>query len=401
MQRRTFLTVAGLSPIFLNSTLNAAVDVPKSNKKVVYIWLSGGASHIETFNPIPDATVDYRSVTGYTNTDVAGIQIGGSFTEVARLSKLFSFVRGYSHNEGDHSRATGLNITGMKLGPNSDQTLPSVGSMISNVIGNSAPNGLPTYIRKGRAEFDGAAFLGSNYSPFDMDGDAKKNFLSIIESKRLAERTQFLAALDQFQKSNPKIRELDAIKGQAFDIILGDCKNAFMIEKEPQQVRDLYGAGLGETFLLTRRLLDYGAKFVQINHGGWDMHQDIKAGFDTRAVELDKVLGVFINDLQASGMLDDTLIVLVGDFGRTKLNNTGGRDHYPKCSTLAFAGGKYNHGQIIGETDKNAMEVKSGLCGPNDLIATILKHFDIPLNTQRTDRNGRPRYLQEGGKSIL
>lgn len=400
MHRRTFLTAAGLSPIILNSSLNAAVDVPKNEKKVVYIWLSGGASHIETFNPIPDSTIDYRSVTGYTNTEVAGIQLGGSFTEVARRAKLFSFVRGYSHVEGDHSRATGLNITGMKLGPNSDQVLPSVGSMISNILGNSAPNGLPTYIRKGRAEFDGASFLGSNYSPFDMDGDAKKNFLSIIESKRLADRTNLLAVMDTFQRENKQIKELNAIKGQAFDILLGQCKDAFMIEKEPDKVKELYGKGLGETFLLSRRLLDYGAKFVQINHGGWDMHQNIKDGFDSRAVELDKVLGVFIDDLQASGMLDDTLIVLVGDFGRTKLNNTGGRDHYPKCSTLAFAGGKYNHG-LIGETDKNAMEVKSGICGPNDLVATILKHFDIPLNIQRTDRNGRPRYLQEGGRSIL
>lgn len=401
MNRRTF--VQALGGLAVLPAVNGLADpVVKNNKKVIQIFLDGGASHIETFQPIPDANVDYRSITGSIKTNVSGIDIASPWNEIAKRANNFTFVHGLSHSDADHSRAKCYMQTGALPSNQGDAQKPSIGSVISKELGPSAINGLPLYVRNGRTEFDGAAWLGAMYNPFDANGDAKKNFMPVAEAQRLAERGMVLEALDRFNKNHQRVKDLDSLKKQAFDIILGECRNAFAIEREPQNIRDKYGKGLGENFLLARRLLQFGAKFVQINHGGWDMHSNIRDGILNRVPDLDYAIGTLIDDLKSNGMLDDTLIIIDAEFGRTpKINKDMGRDHYPKVSPLAFAGGGYNHGRIIGETDKNATEVISGLVKPQDIVYTVLKHFGIPTNIQYNNHNGRPIYVVEGGRNIL
>lgn len=401
MKRRTFLQVAGGLSVLPAVNGLAAPEVKRGNKKVVYIYLGGGPSQYETFHDTMEGGDEYRPVHGVIKTNVEGIRIAAHWNEIAKRGSDFTFVRSLSHSDADHSRATCYMQTGSLPGIQGDAQKPSIGSVISKELGPSAVNGLPLYVRNGRTEFDGAAWLGAMYNPFDANGDAKKNFMPIHEAQRLAERGMVLEALDKFNKSHQRVKDLDSLKKQAFDIILGECRNAFAIEREPQPVRDAYGKGTGENFLLARRLLQFGARFVQIHHGGWDMHSGIAKGIDDRVPELDRAIGMFIDDLKANGMFNDTLIMINGDFGRTKLNKDGGRDHFPRVSPLAFAGGGYNHGNVIGETDKNATDVVSGLVKPQDIVYTILKHFGIPTNVQYNNHQGRPIYIVENAKSII
>lgn len=400
MNRRTF--VQALGGLAVLPTVNGLANpVVKNNKKVVYIYLGGGPSQYETFHDTAEGLDKYRPVHGVIKTNIDGIRIADPWTEIAKRANNFTFVRSLSHSDADHSRATCYMQTGALPSVQGDAQKPSIGSVISKELGPSAINGLPLYVRNGRTEFDGAAWLGAMYNPFDANGDAKKNFMPIAEAQRLAERGMVLEALDKFNKNHQRVKDLDSLKKQAFDIILGECRNAFAVEREPQPVKDAYGKGTGENFLLARRLLQFGAKFVQIHHGGWDMHSDIAKGISDRVPDLDRAIGMFIDDLQANGMLDDTLIVISGEFSRTGLNASGGRDHWAKITTLAFAGGGYTHGRLLGECDKNAMEPIASAYKPQDLMATILKHFNIPPNLTYTNHQGRPIRFVEDGMSIL
>ena len=195
------------------------------------------------------------------------------------------------------------------------------------------------------------------------------------------------------------------IKGPAYDVILGSAKDAFAVEKENEKTKALYGStkakDIGEQLLLARRLVEYGTRFVTLHYGGWDMHSNVSNALKTRVPPVDKAIAGFIQDVSDRGLGDKVLLVVTGEFGRTKINANAGRDHWPSITPMFMFGGEYAAGRTIGEADRSYSPTERPV-GPLDLQATLFDHFGIDKGTQRVDNSGRPRYLLEGeGKVIL
>lgn len=400
MNRRTFLSASTVLPFAITPSFLSAQTIP-NKKAVIWVWLSGGATHIETFNPIPDGPDTHRSVTGSIQTAVPGIQLGGHFENMAKNAKNFTFVRSFGHISADHARATHLLHTAREFqGSGNEQSWPCLGSIVSENFGGVAQNGLPLYIKSGSVDYDRAGWLGARYNPFDMNGDLRKHKLTKEEEETLKMRGRALSELDQFHKDRPEIQNLNKIKQQTYDLVFGSGRNAFETKDESQAVKDSYGQ-FGNPFLVARRLVQNGVRFVSINTGGWDNHQGIQAIMGERCPPIDIAISALVNDLGQNGLLEDTLIVVTSEFGRSPLNKNGGRDHLGKVCPLVFAGGSYDHGRIIGKTNNTATEVADGLVGPMDLMATVFNHCGISSTTRKTDLNGRPMKLNDGGKCIL
>jgi hypothetical protein len=393
MQRRSFVKALALSSIFGPSALSAET---KNSRSIIWLWLGGGASHIETFNPIPDAPVEYRGVTGHV-TGKNGIQLGGNFTELSKHTDKISVVRSFGHGDSNHDTGSRWVMTGNRTAANAP-TYPNMGSIASYFFGpNNTANGVPNYIREGRIDGDEPAWLGEQHRPFDAKGEGVKSLSSIVSIERLRDRRELLNNLD---KSNDYISQL---RGQAYNVLLGEAEKAFNIEKEDSKVKESYGGSLGEKLLLARRLTDYGARFVSIHHGGWDHHGSIQNNFNRMGPEIDKAITSLIIDLYESGKKNNVMLVVTGEFGRTpKLNKDAGRDHWPSLTPLMIAGGPYDMGRVIGTSNKKAEVPQDTPYTPKDLMRTLMDYYNIPLDTQKTDNGGRPRYLVEGdSRNIL
>ena len=191
------------------------------------------------------------------------------------------------------------------------------------------------------------------------------------------------------------------IGNTAYNVILGNAKEAFDIDKEPEAMREKYGkGGIGDQMLLARRLAQFGTKFVTVHYGGWDMHGNIKKSLEGKVPPLDKALAAFVDDIYESGISEKVLLVVTGEFGRTRLNQNGGRDHWPSITPMLLSGGSYDHGRVIGRSDKAYYPTESKV-GPIDVAATLFDHFQIDTNIQKVDQSGRPRYLLEGDGRVF
>ena len=249
-----------------------------------------------------------------------------------------------------------------------------------------------------------AAFLGAAYSPFDPGGQARRNMSLVVDRKRLDDRRGLLKGLDGVNRLADRSRlmdGLDAFEQQAFNLVLSRSQQAFDLKYEDPRVVDRYGGGLGQQLLTARRLCEAGCGFVTLNYGGWDMHGNIKNALTSRSPQMDHAVSALVEDLSQRGMDKNVLLVISGEFGRTpKVNGNSGRDHWAPLSTLALSGGGLNMGQIIGESSKNAEVPSTKPVDPQDLMATIFKHFNIDEKLQYIDKGGRPVYMIEDGTPI-
>ena len=197
---------------------------------------------------------------------------------------------------------------------------------------------------------------------------------------------------------------VDFYKGQAYDVILGSAKDAFALEKESEETRALYGSqkanDIGEQMILARRLAEYGTRFVTLHYGGWDMHTNVSNALKTRVPPVDKAIAGFLQDVWSRGLNDKILLVVTGEFGRTKINANSGRDHWPSITPMMMAGGEFASGRTIGEADRSYSPTERPV-GPLDLQATLFQHFGIDKGVQRVDNGGRPRYLLEGEAKVI
>ena len=194
---------------------------------------------------------------------------------------------------------------------------------------------------------------------------------------------------------------VEKYKNQAFDVILGSAKDAFNLDKEDDKVKERYGKdSIGQQLLLARRLCEFGARFVTLHYGGWDMHGNIADALKGRVPPLDKALAAFVEDVWQRGLNEKILLIVTGEFGRTKMNKNAGRDHWPSISTLLMAGGRYDSGRVIGKADKSYTP-KDNPVGPIDVAATMFDHFGIPQGIQKIDNGGRPRYLLDGEAKVI
>ena len=282
---------------------------------------------------------------------------------------------------------------------------PSIGSITAKHRGTNSPSGVPTYVRLNGIGSDGPAFLGAAYSPFDPNGQAKRNMKLEIPMDRLNDRRNLLSSLDRTNRQADQsglMDGLDSFEQQAFKVILGDSNKAFDYKLEDPRVVERFGGGLGQQLLLSRRLVEAGVGFVTVQYGGWDMHGQIKTAMDRRAPQLDHAVAALIEDLDQRGLSDDVLVVVTGEFGRTpKVNGNAGRDHWAPLSTLALSGGKFTGGKVIGRSDNKVSIPATDPVGPEDLMASVFDHLEIPRELSYINQAGRPVFMIENGKPIV
>jgi hypothetical protein len=410
--RRDFLQVGalGLTGLSLSHLLQAraAAGVRSKATSVVWLWLGGGPSHVETFDPKPDAPSEYRSTTGSVSTKLPGIQLGGTFPLIASVADRMVFVRSFTHNNAGHAGGTHWVMTGYNHAPADNGAAPirpSMGSVVSRVRGSNNERGLPTYVRLGGIYADGPAWLGHAHAPFDVAGRARRNMELRLTTDRLDDRQSLLESLDQMDRSLDQtgmLEGLDTFENQAFQLIRSSAREVFNLEKEEPRVRDRYGrTPLGDRLLMARRLCEAGCGFVTVSYNGWDMHSAIRRSMQRLSGAMDQAVSAFIDDLTQRGMLENVLLVITGEFGRTpRINSTAGRDHWSQLSTLALAGGGLRLGQVYGDSTAKAERPKNLPVTPEDLMATICHVTGINPRLQFTDPSGRPTYLVETGKVI-
>jgi len=421
LTRRNFLSAGalGLGGFALPQQLRAAGAETSfiKDKAIVVVFLAGGVSHIETFNPNMDGIDVSRSITGEVKTDVPGITLGGTFEKLATHMKKGAIVRSFRHPIGNHDQAISHVLTGGTDATGQAQAGSSLGSMYARCRGaNHETTGIPTYALLTSPHKDGqytremnrvqvgsrAGALGASYEPFvpTGKGPALENMQLRLPAERLDDRRELLKQLDRM-KSGIDSRDTGTGYGQfehqAMELIANGAGKAFDLTKEPKVMLDKYDTAgfkcgkkvfepstLGKQFLMARRLIEAGCGFITVQSAGWDMHADgnnppVKEGMEMLGRPLDKALSAFLDDLQDRGLLEKTLVVVTGDFGRTpKINKNGGRDHWANLCTLAFFGGGIRGGQVIGKSAKNNDVPATDPYHAGHLFATLFHHaFDV------------------------
>jgi hypothetical protein len=413
--RREFLKIGALGSgaLTLPGLLAARAEAKAAGQtakdtSVVWIWLGGGPTHVETFDPKLTAPAEYRSVTGEVSTPIAGVTLGGTFPNIARMADKMAFVRSFAHTNSGHGGGTHFVMTGYDnrvIDNGGLPTRPSIGSIAARVRGaNHAQTGMPTYVRLGGIAADGPAFLGPAFAPFDPSGQARKNMTLAVADQRLSDRRVLLAGLDRlkYRADQDNLMDgLDRFEQQAFNLVLGKAPAAFDLKDEDPKLVERYGKGFGEQLLRARRLCEAGCGFVTVSYGGWDMHGQIKQGLERRSPELDRGVASFVQDVCDRGLSDKILLVITGEFGRTpKVNRNAGRDHWAPLSTLALAGGGLQMGQVVGQSAAKVDVPHSTPIRPQDLMATIFHVLGLDPRTQFVNPGGRPVYMLEEGQPI-
>ena len=411
MLRRNFIQVgsaaAGLASIFGAKSLIANQDGfdAYEDKSVVWLWLGGGPTQFETFHaPTYSVPDEYRPVSGLLHDSKTEIAHGGLLENLFKHTDKLNVVNSFTHRDSSHRQGTHYMMTGHYNPERANTSVakyPSFGSIISACYGTNHPqNGMPSYVKQAKIEGDEGAWLGGAYKPFDPSN--KDNLTPRTELERFANRRNLLVDLDKNLISGKSANSLDFYKSQAYDVMLGSAKDAFDVDKESEKVKEMYGQdSVGKQLLLARRLVEYGTRFVTLHYGGWDMHSNIKKSLEGRVPPVDKAIAAFLQDVWDKGLNEKVILIVTGEFGRTKLNANGGRDHWPAITPMLMAGGAYPSGRVIGQSDK-AYEPTNNPVGPIDLQATLFDHFGIDHAVQRVDNSGRPRYLLEGeGKVFL
>ncbi len=413
--RRDFLKVGalGASGFLLPDLLRAraaarAAGRATRNTSVIWLWLGGGPTHVETFDPKMTAPVEFRSVVGAVKTNVTGIELGGVFPRMAQVADKMAFVRSFAHRNSGHGGGTHWVMTGYDFPPADNGQAPikpGLGSVLARQRGaNNPQTGLPTYVRLNGILGDGPAWLGPAYAPFDVGGRARNNMNMQVTLDRLNERRSLLKSFDTMDRTMDRtglLSGLDSFETQAFDLILSRAREVFDINREDPRTRDRYSPGLGQQLLLARRLCEAGVGFVTTHFGGWDMHGQIKQAMENLGPQVDRAVSALIEDLAQRGLDQDVLLVITGEFGRTpRINGGAGRDHWAPLSTLALAGGGLKMGQVVGQSSEKAEVPKTTAITPQDLMATVFHVLGVPQDLHYQDPAGRPMPMLDGGKPI-
>jgi hypothetical protein len=425
ISRRQFLSVGGLSvlgltlPGFLRLRQLAAAGGTTEKKPIhcILLWMQGGPSHVDTFDPKPDAPVEIRGEFGTVPTTLPGVRLVEHLPLLAKQTDKFSLIRGHNPQNGSHGMADHLMMSGHKFNPS--LPFPCYGSVVAKERGYY--QGMFPFVQLGRyidRRFNGGigGFLGDQYNPFEvLDDPSSRNFkvrdLSLTgdaERARLQRRYTMLTALDRHQQQVEEtaavVKARDIFYEKAHSLISSPAaKRAFDIKQEPDKVRESYGRNsFGQSCLLARRLIEAGVHFVTVTDGGWDTHQNnFKSLKDRLLPRLDKGYAALLQDLHDRGLLERTLVVWFGDFGRTpKINPSAGRDHWASAGVACMGGGGVKTGEVVGATNQLGEFVIDNPATPQDLAATIYQALGIPLHTWYRSQDGRPVELVPEGKPI-
>jgi uncharacterized protein (DUF1501 family) len=432
LTRRNFLQagVLGLGGLSLADLgrLRAAAPAGPRDTSVILFWLSGGPGHMETWDPKPDAVAQFRGPFGATRTRVPGVLFGELLPETARVADRLAVLRSVSHGSGDHTKANHWMLTGYE-GPAFNvpdfkvQRRPSLGAATARL---RSPNraGLPPYVAvphlRGGTDnfFHYAAYLGGGANPFIVESDPNTPEFRVkgltlapqLSFRRLEDRRQVLAALDRFhQAQGRQAADRDAHYQRAFSLLTSrEVAGAFDIGAEPAAVRDRYGRHtFGQSALLARRLVEAGVTFVTVNCVPWDHHGTggryrTDVGGRLLIPPLDRAVAALVEDLVQRGRYEQTLVVAMGEFGRTpRMNPDGGRDHWGNVFSVLMGCGAMRMGQVVGKSTPRGEQVADRPIGPQDVAATVFHHLGIDgRRVTFTDAQGRPVPLIETGEPI-
>ena len=368
-----------------------AAELP-TTKSCILLWMSGGPSHIDTFDLKPEAPERIRGDFRPINTSVPGIQISEHFPKFARLMQSAALLRGMSTVESDHQLATYHMHTGYQKRAGG-AAFPSLGAIVSRELGQREFP-LPNFVCIGSVPRHAtrSGFLGPENQPLDVSNpDRGTDFLQPLSSAAEFERQyellrRFNASFQETYRAEAGIAHASAID-RAVRLMNSEQKRAFDLSQETDSVRDNYGRGtFGQGCLMARRLVESGVRFVEVVSGdgvGWDTHRDNFPRTSALSAEVDKGMAALINDLEQSGRLDSTLVIWMGEFGRTpQLTSGGGRNHWARAWTSVLAGGGIRGGQVVGKTDRDAAEVSERPISVVDFLATVCTLLGIDYTRQ-------------------
>jgi len=415
--RRDFLKVGVLGGLGLTLgdffQMQAAHAAPAAAKaqSAIFIFLQGGMSHIDSFDPKPYAPIEYRGELGTVETNT-GEYFGGQMQRLAAVADKLTVIRSVTHGEAAHERGVHNMLTGYR--PSPSIMYPSFGSVVSHELGPR--NDLPGYIAVPGVNDPhlGTGYLSSAHAAFSVGGEPSRNNFRVrdlslpdgVTPERMEARRGLLDAVDghfsQLEQSDA-LEAMNSYYQRAYSLISSqNAREAFNIRAEPEEVRERYGShAFGQRLLLARRLVEGGARFVTVMDGGWDHHQNIKRGLESKLPYVDQGVATLIAELDERGMLDSTLVVLATEFGRTvRINADAGRDHWPRAFSVALAGGGIKSGVIHGRTDAHAAEPTHDPVSPGDLAATLFQQLGIDPHEKLMSAGGRPIDIVRDGSVI-
>lgn len=419
----------GLSDVLRAQATDTNHSAPRKN--VIILWMRGGPAHQDMWDPKPKAPVEYRGEFGVTSTNVSGIQISDMLPMCAQVMDKWSILRSLHHDNAGHSAGDQICFTGHPPGQDPNQNIhPSCGSIVAKQLGHLSPE-LPAYVMIPRqVPGTDSAYLGVGYKPFETLTDpATKGPFKLpnfeladgVSVNRLADRRSLLAGFDRLRstaEASEQMQSLDDFQQQAWGILASDkARNAFDLDAEPPEVRERYGfeaafnpgasdrcgaPAWSQRILLARRLVEAGVRLVTVDLRWWDTHvlgfDSLRRGFLPR---FDKAYSALISDLHERNLLNDTMVVAWGEFGRTpRVNKNAGRDHYPNVFGAAIAGGGIQGGRVIGASDSKAAFPLENPKTPQDVLATIYHHVGVNPNTHYLNNAGRPIAVLPFGKRI-
>lgn len=426
LTRRKTLQVGALGafglglPGLLNAENSHVHPAAASKKSVILVWMHGGPSQLDMYDMKPLAPKEYRGPFSPVRSNLPGLDVCELLPEHAKVMDKCTVIRSFSHGNGDHWAAAHWMLTGRLGSTGSDRKprQPSMGAVASHLLGPTQRGSLASVnMNDGGFGFHGGAWLGVNYNPFRYGefsygneagrlptGDHKSfSLVDGLSEKRMMNRVALQQQLDSVRKSvdrNRTFDQMDSVNQQALDIVLsGRVRKAFDVSEEPEPLRAKYGKGWGEQALLARRLIEAGVRYVSLNTGYFDDHGNIERALRDKLPRHDKAVGVLIQDLADRGMLDDTLVIVAGEFGHTpRINANAGRDHWPQAQSILLAGGGYKHGQVIGATNEKAEHPVSRKIGVEDFCATVYHSLGLRIDDEVIDMSGRPVHLVPGGQ---
>lgn len=451
--RRNFLkaSLAGLGGLSVPDLLHhrtLATEQGKSishRKSVILLWMSGGPSHIDMWDPKPNRPLQNRGPFGVIRTKLPGVFLCEHLSKQAAMLNKFTIIRSVDASKSNHEPNRVFQTGNLDAEPRLNpigHLYPAIGSIVSKYHGANQP-GMPPYVsfHRSRSHVAYGGYLGMEFDPFpgnlaaslpiynevgkDSGRKTQANLFKKatgITSSEMKQRLTLSQQLDELRRevdSSGAMAAMDRYQQQAVEMVLGGkARAAFDLNNEPVSTRERFGNHLWcQQALMARRLVQAGVSFVTIDlnyhpaSGTWDTHGDnippyggIRKGLTPLLPLFDHLLTTLVTDLEAHDLLDDVLVIAMGEFGRTPQmgtqESTDGRDHWPYVMSMCLAGGGLRHGQVIGESEKDGGAIKSNPISPGDLAATIYRHMEVPLDTTYLDTTGRPRSIVDSGKPI-
>ena len=417
VSRRNFIRIGALAPLGLSLPQLLAADAGARSsraKSVILIYLGGGLSHHDSFDMKPEAVEQIRGKYKSISTTVPGLHICELLPKTAQVMDKVTLVRSGTHENDHHETATNWVLSGRFGTPFGDH--PAIGAIVAHETGFSGA--VPPYVAVPKNpsftwELGKSVWLGGRCESFKAgnpnDASYRVRDLSAptgITPQTLDRRKSLLAAVDQLAdrvKGSDQIATYDEFSRKAAEMVLSpQAQSAFAIEREETKTRDDYGRSeFGQSVLLARRLVENGVRFVTVNYGGWDHHGEIFKGLDNKLPEFDQGYSSLILDLDQRGLLDDTLVLAMGEFGRTpKVNDKAGRDHWGRAGSMLWAGAGVAQGQVIGATDKNGAFVTDRPVRPADVAWTVYESLGIDPAKELLTPEGRPVSILAEGANV-